>query len=247
MHIFVINLERAAERRAYILDHLGKLGLAAEILPAVEGARVPREELPEGTHPGLSPGEIGCYLSHVRFWQIVVDRGLEHAIVLEDDVRCQPGLIKVVNEAIAAGLPFDALRLSALRPIRGQHLVTLPGGVEIILPSKNPSGTQGYLVTQAGARRLLERLSVPRRPIDDALDLYWKFGLSIPLISPSMVEEDPGIASTIAGRQGSGGSGGLFRHLARVARAERRKWVVFFMARRLRASLRSVAGTRGES
>ena len=92
MKIFVLNLERAVERRQSMLQHLSGLGIEAEILPAVEGARLPPSSLPAGTDPRLSPGEVGCYLSHVRFWEIVVERGLEHAIVLEDDVLCSPRL-----------------------------------------------------------------------------------------------------------------------------------------------------------
>ena len=164
MKIFVLNLERAVERRQSMLQHLSGLGIEAEILPAVEGARLPPSSLPAGTDPRLSPGEVGCYLSHVRFWEIVVERGLEHAIVLEDDVRCSPAMLQVVADIVALGLPLDAVRLSALNPIRGQDITTLAGGTKLVLPNKNPSGTQGYMVTLEGARRLLQRLAVPRCP-----------------------------------------------------------------------------------
>lgn len=238
MHIFVINMARAADRRERIVSHLQDLGLEAEILPAIEGARVPPEALPPGTHPDLSPGEIGCYLSHVRFWEIVVERGLEHAIVLEDDVRCSPDLPGIVQQALASGTPFDALRLSALRPIHGETLTTLPAGTRIVLPNKNPSGTQGYLVSQEGARRLLECLAVPNCPIDDTLDLYWRFGLRIPVLTPTLVEEDPSLVSTIVGRYGSDEPKTFMRHLARVAMSQRRKLAVKLMARQLRAEMR---------
>lgn len=238
LSIFVINMERAVERREKILAHLRGLGLEAEILPAVEGARVPPEDLPPGTHPDLSPGEIGCYLSHVRFWEIVVQRGLPHALVLEDDVLCSPRLQEVVDEALASGVPFDALRLSALRPIRGETLATLSGGERIVLPTKNPSGTQAYLVTLEGARRMLARLAVLNCPIDDTLDLYWRHGLRIPVLSPTLVEEDPSLASSIAGRYGSDERKTYLRHLARVAMAQRRKLTVKLMARRLRTEMR---------
>jgi GR25 family glycosyltransferase involved in LPS biosynthesis len=32
-------------------------------------------------------GVIGCYLSHRKFWQLVVDKNLPSAIVFEDDVH----------------------------------------------------------------------------------------------------------------------------------------------------------------
>ena len=125
MKIFVVNLERAAERRVAILRHLAELGLEAEILPAVEGARVDRASLGPDAEPGLSNGEVGCYLSHVRFWQTVVERRLPHAIILEDDVICSPTLMRVADEIAALDLPWDAVRLSALQPIRGIPLLTL--------------------------------------------------------------------------------------------------------------------------
>lgn len=241
MQIFVLNLERATERRESVLRHLAELGLAAEILPAVEGARVSRASLGPGAEPGLSNGEVGCYLSHVRFWQIVVERKLPHAIILEDDVICSASLMRVATEIAALDLPWDAVRLSSLQPIRGIPLVTLSGGETLILPNKHPSGTQGYMVSLMGARRLLAAISVPKGPIDDTLDRYWKHGLCVPVLSPSVVVEDASLASSIGARFGSHDSDGIVRrvarHFSRVAEAQRRKVAVFLMARSLKARL----------
>lgn len=235
MKIFVINMARATERRVTILRHLDELGLEAEILPAVEGAKIERSTLGPDAEPGLSAGEIGCYLSHIRFWQIVVERQLEHAIVLEDDVICEPAMMTVAEEIASLKLPVDAVRLSALQPIRGRTIARLSGGHSLLLPNKNPSGTQGYLVSLAGARRLLASLSIPKMPIDNALDAYWKQGLAIPVVFPCVVREDPAVASDIVGRYRSDERKTLGRHLARVFEAQRRKITVFLLARRVRA------------
>jgi len=237
MKIFVINMARATERRVTILRHLDELGLEAEILPAVEGAKIERSTLGPDAEPGLSAGEIGCYLSHIRFWQIVVERQLEHAIVLEDDVICEPAMMTVAEEIASLKLPVDAVRLSALQPIRGRTIARLSGGHSLLLPNKNPSGTQGYMVSLQGARHLLQVLSVPKLPIDNALDAYWKHGLCVPIVSPSLVAEDASIASTIGGRFGSTMPWSLRRHLTRVAEAQRRKITVYLMALRLKSRL----------
>jgi glycosyl transferase family 25 len=245
MKIFVLNLERATGRRALMLARLQDAGLQAEILPAVEGLQVDRASLPAGTEPGLSAGEIGCYLSHLRFWETVVERGLDHAILLEDDVIVRPELLRVAGEIAELDLPFDAVRLSALEPVRGIPVAMLSGGTRLVLPNKNPSGAQGYLVSLAGAKRLLARLAVPRQPVDDAFDAYWKYGLCIPVVFPCLVEEDRSMDSTIgSGRFGGGQRKSLRRHLARVAEAQRRKITVFLMARRLRVRHRSIKGQR---
>ncbi|MDD2988187.1 MAG: glycosyltransferase family 25 protein [Zoogloea sp.] len=245
MQIFVINLERSIERREKMHRHLASLGLAAEFIPAIEGSRLAKGSIPPGTEPGLSPGEVGCYLSHVRSWQEIVDRRLSHAIVLEDDVSCSPSMIRVADEVASLGLPIDAVRLSALRPIRGILLTTLSGGENLILPTKNPSGAQGYMVTFGGAKRLLATLSVPRCPVDTALDAYWMYGLRIPLITPSVVEEEGHLVSTIAGRFDFQHSNPLVQHIARVAQSQRRKLTVFLMARQLRRRMGSPAGGNG--
>ena len=242
MKIFVLNLDRAKERRSVMVGRLAAAGLEAEFLPAVDGRLIDRATLPAGTETRLLPGEIGCYLSHLRFLQVVVERGLEHAIVLEDDVTISPDLLQVSAEVIAAGMQWDAVRLSALKPVRGIAVAELSHGRRLVLPNKSPSGAQAYLVSLAGARRLLDRLSVPRQAIDTALDAYWKSGLCIPIVTPCPVEEDELQPSTItandAARLASAEPKTALRHWARVAEAQRRKITVYLMARKTKAARR---------
>lgn len=234
MKIFVLNLERAVDRRELMQRRLAALGLEAEFLTAVDGARVDRNSLPVGSEPRLSNGELGCYLSHRRSWEIVVERGLAHAVVLEDDVVLSPELPRVIAGLATLDLPYDLVRLSSLGPVRGIPVAGLADGRRLILPNKNPSGAQGYLVSQAGAQRLLARLAVPQRPVDDEFDLYWKHGLCVPVVFPCVVEEDGALASTIGARMDGHRRKTVGRHLARVIEAKRRKLAVFLLARRLR-------------
>lgn len=236
MQVFVLNLEHARERRAAMQARLAAAGVAHEFLPAVDGrtldARDPRIA---GADPRLSPGELGCYLSHLAFWRAVVDRALPFAAVLEDDVLVEDRLPAVLAALAASPLPFDAVRLSALKPIVGIRIGELESGEALLLPTKNPSGAQGYAVSQQGARRLLDRLSRPLRPIDDALDAYWQYGLCIPLVSPPPVCEDDSMPSSIQGRFGDHRGRGPVAHLRRVLVAQRRRWQVGRLARRLGA------------
>ncbi len=162
-------------------------------------------------------------------------RGLDHAVILEDDVIVSPELKRAAAEIAALDLPFDAVRLSALRPVRGISVASLSDGSRLVLPNKNPSGAQGYLVSQVGARRLLTKLVVPEKPVDDAFDEYWKHGLCIPVVHPCLVEEDQSLISTIGYRADNHPQKTLLRHLTRVAEAQHRKLAVFLMAHRLRA------------
>lgn len=232
--IFILNLDRATQRRNTMLDRLATLGLDAEFISAVDGRELNATDLPHGTEPLLSPGEIGCYLSHVNFWRTVIRRKLPYAVVLEDDVILKPDFIHVIEKITTLNMPFDAVRLSALLPIRGITVASLPGNLHLVLPKKPPSGTQGYLVSINGAKRLLSKLAVPKQPIDVALDRYWKYGLCIPVVCPSVVEEDRALESTIVHRIRDTHRETALRRISHLANKRWRKIAVFFMARRLR-------------
>jgi glycosyl transferase, family 25 len=232
--IFMLNLDRATQRREIMLDRLSVLGLEAEVLSAVDGRMLDAADLPPGTELGLSPGEIGCYLSHVNSWKTVIQRQLSYAIVLEDDVIISANLMDVVEEITNLNIPFDAVRLSALFPVRGIPVATLSGNMQMLLPTKPTSGAQGYLVTLDGAKRLLARLATPKQPIDVALDRYWKYGLCIPVLFPPVVEEDRLLESTIVGRIRDKYRETLIRRISHIAEKKFRKIAAFFMARRLR-------------
>jgi glycosyl transferase, family 25 len=210
------------------------MGLEAEFFPVVEGRLLPPEVLEAGARMGLTPGELGCYYSHLAPWEAVELRGLPGALVLEDDIFLDPALPDVVTEV--ARLPhLDMVRLSSLNPVRGIPLFRLAAGRCLLLPTKNPSRTQGYWVSTMGARRLRHLLATPALPIDDELDAYWCYGMCIPVLTPLRVREEDDAVSLIGARGGSVSKSekNLRQHFARVVQAQHRKLAVFRMARRL--------------
>ena len=34
----------------------------------------------------LTRGEVGCYLSHVKAWNLMIEQGLDKALICEDDI-----------------------------------------------------------------------------------------------------------------------------------------------------------------
>lgn len=95
--IFVLNLDRSPDRWKRVSEEFTKAGLTvngpqAQVIriPAIDGRALSASELRVETtflSRHLQPrGVIGCYLSHRKFWKMVVDLGLDRAIVLEDDI-----------------------------------------------------------------------------------------------------------------------------------------------------------------
>ena len=92
--IFVMNLKRSQDRWEQAQRQMAGEGLIVERLDAIDGRALSNEELRnQSTRMAmyLQPrGVIGCYLSHRKFWQMVVDEGHESAIIFEDDVKLVP-------------------------------------------------------------------------------------------------------------------------------------------------------------
>lgn len=127
----------------------------------------------------LSRGEIGCYASHWSIWRDIVERDIPQMIVLEDDVVVDWTYLGRLASVDLSATGIDYLRLYAKRPtfqrvVRKDFLQHSRSVVELIGLAY---GTQGYVITLAGARRLIAHMSVIERPVDDAMDRSWAHGL----------------------------------------------------------------------
>lgn len=93
---YLINLDGSDERLASATAQLQQHGIAFERISAVDGRKIPTAELEQLydkkraiAYMGrdLSPGEIGCYLSHIKAIQAFLASDADIAVVLEDDCR----------------------------------------------------------------------------------------------------------------------------------------------------------------
>ena len=199
LHVLVINLERSADRRAAITDRLAIHGLVPEFFTATEGRLLDPKRLEQLAGPqGLSPGEIGTHFSHVGAWQHIVDRGWDAALILEDDAVFTAEFSAVLERLSSTVLiRFDVVRLSSLMKQVGKPLDALTGQHALMLPTKSPSGLQGYIVTARGARRLLGVMGTPQVAVDTAVDRAWQSDLDVVVVVPPVVYEDAHLPSLI--------------------------------------------------
>ncbi len=172
--IFVINLARQSERLERMSKELGALNLEFERLDAVDRLSTPPAEFQQrftktGPIGPLGKGDMACSLSHRKFWKEVLDRGLETAFVLEDDVEISPNLPDLL--ACADWVPKSANIIKFERKGGPKTRVYLGAGSSIWIGAftlhrifSPHMGTAGYLITRKGAELALsasERLSMP--------------------------------------------------------------------------------------
>lgn len=120
MHIFVISLPDAVDRRHAISTQLKGLGIQFSFFDAVDG----RNGLPENYHSMVdknrmqrrvgrmvSDGEIACALSHALLYKHICDNAIKHSVILEDDAICNGDFKAVLDAHILQNHPCGFIML----------------------------------------------------------------------------------------------------------------------------------------
>jgi len=199
--IFIINLDESTGRFQRVSSRLEKLGLDFERVPAISSGMLTSVEKrrlnPERPWILLSDSELACFASHLKAIQLVADRELERAIILEDDAIFDDDFsIWAANEF---PLPDD-LDIIKLEGFGAEGTIKIPILVyldKIVQFSYKPTwGAAAYLITLAGARKALKELKIVRGQLDYDLFAYWKTGLRVYEANPFPARQD-GSSSTI--------------------------------------------------
>lgn len=212
---FVIHLERATQRRAQAQNLLASLPLDAEILPAVDGSllteaektRVYRRRLHAPRYPFvLSQTEMACFLSHRTVWQLILDRDLAGALIVEDDVAIVDDRFPAMLAAVIdAAEPGDYIRFP--RWERGEAGSTRfsSGDAALVEPFLPGLGTQMQLVGREAARRLLAATETFDRPVDSFLQMQWLHGARVLSARPIVIREiDRELGGTVVQKKKTG-------------------------------------------
>lgn len=206
--VFVINLERSADRRADMIARLEPLHIPYTFFKAVNGHELDIETLPAYAKTrrrllfgrDLSKGEIGCLLSHKAVYQHMVDNNIDQAIVLEDDVTIEPSFPQLVREILQSPVKWDIIRFLAYEKVQkiGRDIYALPSQPHVLARIPTTSGgAYGYMLTQKAARELLKHMQSNALPVDALHSYVWKTGLETFILRPSPVYSDPDNNSTI--------------------------------------------------
>lgn len=163
---FVINLRRSVERRRHM--EMQVAGLDHEFVEAVDGREL---DLSDPVYRrGMWPGEAGAGESHLKVYRRVLEDGLSHALVLEDDVILPSdlnllldGLIRISGRE-AALLYYRTNPHFNSCPLVADGAVSLPGDRRLLRPQDvRPLADAGaYVITGEACRTMLD-LRLPVR------------------------------------------------------------------------------------
>ena len=198
MKAFVINLERAVERRRRMEQQFAALGLEAAFHPAVDA----RELTPEHyalvdretrRRLGLWPqadGSIANWISQRRVMRKIVENGPETAAIFEDDAGLSAELPVVLDALDRRPFAFDVVKLNRRSSKPFIPCERLETGHRVGRVRYHDYGSEGYVITREAARHFLESTPLMMREIDQALSRFWENGLNVFYVDPPVVSHD---------------------------------------------------------
>lgn len=185
MEILVINLDEDDDRLANIQKQIKNFTR----MPAVKGADLTAEELNNLTTTFCryfcTGSMIGCFLSHQKCWQYIIDEDLPHALVLEDDVELSDKFFSH-SETILQTAPRDwdvillgcmlceehndliskmimSIQYTAFQPFLYKEDEDVN---DYLYKPKIWGGTHCMLISNQGARKLLSQLNKASYHVD---------------------------------------------------------------------------------
>lgn len=163
MPVFAVALPAFRARYKHITAHLASLfGEGVEYV-GVNGREADPAHSVAGS--GLTPGQIGCALSHVEACRQIVNRSLPNAFVVEDDVILPENIHALLGEVEARIVPGEVVQLYNWVPYRAYFrragVTPLSAGALYAPADMRSLGTTGaYVITREAAEGIL-RVNFP--------------------------------------------------------------------------------------
>jgi glycosyl transferase family 25 len=203
--VVIINLDRSTHRRSQIEAQLTALDVPFHRLAATDGHALGESERNRHYndalnrrcyHKPLVAGEIGCYISHLRAWQWLLDSGFERAVILEDDVVLGENFQAALDLLPCLPQPWDIVKLGSWSRKPVLSAVAF-GQFSLHRYGKTPISAFAQAVSRRGAEKLL-RARVPfARPVDVDLQHVWETDLEVCGLEPYPVDVVLGVSSDI--------------------------------------------------
>ena len=165
-HIYCIGLDRQPRRFQRVQAQLQRMGATVKRVSGVDGRTLPDLASRMLTHSASSrmKGTLGCFLSHVRVWELCAQSDKPYAFVTEDDtcfLLPPPPSTEFLN---TGGHEFDLCFVNERTQNAGylseQASFDQPLPLGTILPHEVEGfrgiGTDGYFVSREAARKLLD-------------------------------------------------------------------------------------------
>lgn len=205
IHTYVINMAKDTAKRAEIERQLrDNPALDYVIWPATEGRRLSEQEIAEvadmnaftlrygrmATLPAL-----GCSISHCRIYDDMISKGIDRALILEDDAILAPKFQNIVANVDRYLATCDRPTAILLTPDFRYHIKSETNTIEgnyCVITVTHGFMTSGYLLNLEAAR-LIRQIQKPVSLIADEWGYFISKGLCLKGVLPHIVSYPDGV------------------------------------------------------
>ena len=159
LNIYIINLNKDRERRAFQKEQMESLQLEYEIISATTthdiGTLYKRHK--DDWQRPLREVELACYFSHQKLWKRVLEEQ-KPALILEDDAIVCSELPRIL-EVCSTLQEIDHISLESVgrKKLLGKKSILFPiDGFKLSPLLIDRNGAGGYILYPSGAQKLLE-------------------------------------------------------------------------------------------
>ena len=219
----VISLKKSIDRREFIIKQCNQIGIEYEILEGVDGSTLPvniRNEFvqvrknayaPKGLPASkweVTPGVVGCALSHINAYKKITESNIEAALILEDDAILTDSIkLLMDNKTVIKYLQDKKVELIQLAAVKGDYIylpeikflgrTKLGPGLTIGKAAKIIPGASCYIISKSGAQKLLDNILPLRYESDQILANCEYFGIAYYATKQSLSLQNRELKSTI--------------------------------------------------
>jgi glycosyl transferase family 25 len=169
--IIYINLDRRPDRNQNVIDQLKKLNLdsMSERFSAIDGKKLNLDEIDskiitkqgiedakksDVLYTHLTPGAIGCAMSHQAIYQKIVNENIVKCLILEDDITFVDDFNKKIEELEKKITNDYDLFFLGYHGVSQYDIINItPNNIHKFITIY---GLFGYIVTKKGAQKLLD-------------------------------------------------------------------------------------------
>jgi len=141
----------------------------------------------------LSRSEVGCYMSHLKLWDLIGAQSSGAALVLEDDAHVDEGLTTFLEQISQYDLENVYLKLDgvaeAVDPGDTSTTKMTLGPRKVIHAAPIAPRTTGYIIGAHAARKMAAARQSFFRPVDIDIKHYWEHGVPVWTVAPQLVCE----------------------------------------------------------
>jgi len=211
---YVISMKNKQERIDNINEQQAKIpNLKLQVIDAVNGNSMSDQEFRQLYDRGIiskekydyaidtkhGKGEIGCYLSHIKIYDMIKNSSSKYSVIFEDDFGIKDEFEKQFSDILdkVEHIDFDFIYLTNLNNNKGEHI---RDNIYYMDKKNELWGTQAYLINNSHIDKIIENTKYIDRPIDNKIaDLCRDNIFQILVINPVIVEHKPSNGTTLQG------------------------------------------------